>query len=90
MARDLKKEIAVSALIKELVFGQASDGQAAEDKMAGAKAQILHPLFALDADQFDASDALELLFGNQQVAVQFFEDLASGLQCRGMVTVCRE
>lgn len=49
VACDRKDEMAVAALIEELVLRQAPDEQAAEDEGQRAEAQILYPLLALDA-----------------------------------------
>jgi hypothetical protein len=80
MAGDLEDEVPVTMLVKELVFRQAPDGQAAEDKWARAEAQFLGPLLALEADQFDALDPLQFLLGDQKITVELLEEITDRLE----------
>ena len=82
MSGDLKNEMAVATLIQMLIPRQAPDRQTAQNEWPSAKAKILRPLLAFDPDQLDSFGLTNLLFGDHQIAVQFFEDLAGGLQRR--------
>jgi hypothetical protein len=69
MPGDLKQEPPVPPLIQELVLRQSPDRQAAQDKRARTKAEVLISLLALDPNDLNAADTAELLFGDEKVGM---------------------
>ena len=55
MPGDLKHELAVAPLIKQLLFRQSPDRQTAQDERTRAETEILILLFAPDTDKLDAA-----------------------------------
>jgi hypothetical protein len=89
MARDLKDEPPISPFIKELILGQAPDGQSAKDERSRTEAQILGSLLTLDADYFNAASALQFLFGDEEVGMFELKYLGSGRHTGRPVATCR-
>ena len=82
MPGDLKCELAIPPFIRQLFFRQRPDWQPAQDEGLRAETEVLCPLLALDADQFDTVGLPDLLFRDNQVAMSTRQDDAGAFKTR--------
>jgi hypothetical protein len=84
---DLKDELSVPPLIKELILRQSTDREAAQHERTRTETQDLARVLAAVPNKLNPLCPLELLSRNDQIRKLFAEDTAGALQfaCRTLV-----